>query len=100
MTMSGLPGRRESCVLAALAEVERARAERWKGFAGESLEPKLQQLEEKLKAALDEVRAGEQLETARMKGLVHWVADWIPDIDDPLLEAIYEVQRCTEEGLG
>ena len=33
----------------------------------------------------------------RCAGLVRWVADWIPDIDDPLLARLEALERATSE---
>jgi hypothetical protein len=77
----------------ALKHVENARSKNWIGFEGESLEPKLIRVEEILRQALGAVSHGDPVDYREVIGISRWIADWIPDIDDPLLDAAYAVEE-------
>lgn len=76
----------------ALTEVSRARAKKWSGFDGQSLEPKLSRLEAILRMELQNSGDGHSSRT-ELTELTRWVADWIPDLDHPLLDAVSAVQQ-------
>lgn len=77
----------------ALKHVVNARSKNWVGFEGESLEPKLIRVEEILRRTLAAVSSGDRFDYHEVEGLSRWIADWIPDIDDPLLDAAYAVEE-------
>lgn len=77
----------------ALKHVVIARSKNWVGFEGESLEPKLIRVEEILRQALAAVSNGEPVDYREVIGISRWITDWIPDIDDPLLDAAYAVEE-------
>lgn len=81
----------------ALKQIPRARRNGWRGFQGESLEPKLARLEVILQSALESSNLISATALAELKGLPRWVADWIPDLDHPLLDALYRVAQHADE---
>lgn len=56
---------------------------------------KLQQLVVSLEQAIVDV---EEDREAQVLGLTKWVADWIPDLDDPLVEALDSLELAAAEG--
>ena len=77
---------------AALAEIRAAKDERWLGFEGEDLNPKLERLESTLQAALERLTIGQLSDSGGCTGLAKWVADWIPDLEHPLLEHLHKIE--------
>lgn len=70
----------------ALREVERARESNWHLPNGQSAAPLLDRLAADLAAA----RRGE---LSSFSGLARWVTDWAPDLRDPLVLAVAELER-------
>lgn len=63
------------------------------------MEPKLARLEVVLQSALESGNSISAATQAELKGLSRWVADWIPDLDHPLLDAVHRVaQHVNEKG--
>lgn len=77
----------------ALVEVERALSENWRRPGGRSVSVELQELREILEAAHLRARTGKPLSDPRLVRLSKWVADWIPDMHDPLLAAVGKIDR-------
>lgn len=80
----------------ALAEVERAKREPWLLPDGSPATAALRRLEEQLTNAATILRETGTLESGRFRGIVKWVSDWIPTLDDPLVAAIAQVERATK----
>ena len=79
----------------ALAEVQRAKHEGWALPDGSTATPALRKLEEELAAAALALRADRSLEPGSFRGLVKWVSDWIPNLEDPLIAAVARVEQAT-----
>lgn len=77
----------------ALSEVSRARLEDWHLADGQSAAKQLALLEERLIRARAELSSDSAHNDVDLRQLVRWVADWIPDLDDPLLKAVGRVER-------
>ena len=79
-------------VESALREVARARKQKWQLADGCSAESLLTKLDSDLRALARDLEAGRR--PGPLRGIVRWVSDWIPDLDDPLLPAVGRVERA------
>ena len=90
----------ESQIVAALItaerEVARGLAAGWYTVDGVSAAERLARLQEQLRTALQSAESGERLDGTVFAGVVRWVTDWIPDVDDPLVAALGQVERVTQ----
>lgn len=76
----------------ALAEVDRASPERWTQLDGSPAAANLALLRSQLSDARAAAQEGRS-PGSELSGLVRWVSDWIPDLDDPLIPALSRVCR-------
>lgn len=76
---------------AALAAASRGQAD----SSGASIESptKFAMLKDILQAALKALDEQKQVDRVGLSGLSKWVADWIPDIEDPLLDRLDEMEQ-------
>jgi hypothetical protein len=77
----------------ALAEVDRASTEGWTEVNGESATQSLDRLRQQLISARTAIQRGGPADREPFSGLVRWVTDWIPDVNDPLVAAVAKVER-------
>ena len=79
---------------ASLAAANRSQAD----SGGSSKESsKFAMLKETLEVALKALDEKQQVDSVALSGLSKWVADWIPDIDDPLLDRLDEMEQQLEK---
>lgn len=83
----------EARVRRGLEEVERCLALDWKLPNGELAHENLEHVRDILEAAHETILQGGRPSNVR---LTKWVADWIPDLNDPLLVALDELEREVE----
>ena len=76
----------------ALNMVDRSRR-RAASATGESTMAKFDRLEQELEYARQALESGRLDALQPLTEIVRWTADWIPDTDDPLLDALENVQR-------
>jgi hypothetical protein len=81
----------------ALNALERCRGRHEGGT--DSVQRKFVDVRQTLESAIRDVDAGRPIDRTALVGLSRWVADWIPDIDDPLLGALEEVSDAVTEPL-
>lgn len=86
------PNQLRSLIVSALEAASRSetRAE----VRGETLQGKFVALRGYLQTALDNLDNGKPLNTAELTGLVRWVADWIPDVNDVLLKRLAKLETA------
>ena len=78
----------------AIRELTRAQREDWRLFDARPATDRLTLLSNQLESALRRVQAGDELSRGEFSGLVRWLTDWIPNVDDPLVEALGKVERA------
>lgn len=61
---------------------------------GDSFRVKFLALRGYLQTGLDCLDHGRPLNTAELAGLVRWVADWIPDVNDVLLNRLAKLEAA------
>ncbi len=81
-------------------EVARSRCRGWRYPSGQPLEQTLERLESTLSAALAAVEAEQEPEWDQLRHLVRFVADWIPDLKDPLVAAMARIDAAVEKALA
>lgn len=75
---------------AALAAVNRSQAG---ATSSPNAVAKFAMLRDILESALRAIDERQPLEKASLSGLSKWVADWIPDVEDPLLARLDEMEQ-------
>jgi hypothetical protein len=85
-----------SAIEEAIVQARRAKALGWTGLDGRELRAEFDHLERELIGALEGARRGQEPDRDALAGLQRWVLDWIPDLDDPLVEAIDGLQQTDE----
>lgn len=78
-------------LIAAIAAVDQAQLRVSPG--SDPVLQKFTRARETLTSALHAIDSHETVNKAAFDGLSKWVADWIPEIDDPLLDSLDEVER-------
>ncbi len=86
----------EEALVNGVREVVRCRGEGWRDASGQSLDPTLERMEARLTKSLTAVRAGQEPEWNQLRHRVRFVADWIPDLSDPLLNAMARIDLVVE----
>jgi hypothetical protein len=81
----------ESTIRAALAAANESQADP-SGSPSEA-PTKVSILKDTLQSALKALDERRPVDKVALSGLSKWVADWIPDIDDPLLDRLADVEQ-------
>jgi hypothetical protein len=89
--MAQAPNDLKSLLQAAIAAANRSQAEA--SGSPRQAPAKFLVLKETLEAAIKALDEQEPVDKAALSGISKWVADWIPDIEDPLLDRLSEVEQ-------
>lgn len=74
-----------------IRELERASSSHWKFSDGSSMQSQLETLRADMEALRTVALAGDPPDRNRVLGILRWVIDWIPDLEDPLVKAVARV---------
>lgn len=77
-------------------EIERAEVSNWSLAGGLSAPDLLRKLKQDVDGVYLAGRKGSLEDSHRLRGLIRWVADWVPDLDAPLLDAVAEFVFAAE----
>ena len=75
-------------------ELASVSASNWVLPDGSSADTRLERLASQLDAIRHQAAAGQAIQCSDVVALVRWVADWIPDIDHPVVHALGDIGRA------
>src|SRR6266566_6689045 len=74
-------------------EVDRALQAQWQMLDGQPAAPNLIRLDTQLREAEKRLQSGSSTSPNEFSGIVRWVSDWVPNLDDPLVAAVARLER-------
>jgi hypothetical protein len=77
-------------------EIARALREQWRTLDGQSAAPNLMRLDAQLREAAERLQSEQSADLAKFSGIVRWISDWIPNVDDPLVAAVAKLERTSK----